>query len=171
MSSRQTGWLGRQFGALLLTVFALTGHAATQAPAHRAPNSEREKVVYHIDFYDKVHQINALRNIQNHLDATGAGNIKLVVVLHGDGLSMLLEPDALARLPAFEHANADKDMIARIDVLRQQGVEFRVCANSMKRRGVDPERDLYHVDRRDIVPNGIAELARLQMQGYAYVKP
>jgi uncharacterized protein len=169
VSDRRTGRLLRHCGALLLAVFALTGNAAAQAPAHRS--GEREKVVYHIDFDDKAHQINALRNIQNHLDATGIGNIKLVVVLHGDGLSMLLEPEALSRLPAFKHANADQDMIARVDVLRQQGVEFKICANSMRRRGVDPEMDLYQVDPRDIVPNGIAELARLQLQGYAYVKP
>jgi len=36
---------------------------------------------------------------------------------------------------------------------------------------VDFRTHLYDVDEGDIVPSGVAELARLQAMGYAYIKP
>ena len=36
---------------------------------------------------------------------------------------------------------------------------------------VDFENDLYDVDQADIVPSGVAEVARLQGMGYSYIKP
>ncbi len=31
--------------------------------------------------------------------------------------------------------------------------------------------NLFNVDEKDIVPSGVAELAKLQQQGYMYIKP
>ena len=93
------------------------------------------------------------------------------VVLHGNGLAMLLEPDALERVPKFKHANATDKMTANIDNLKGQGVAFNVCANTVKGRKVNINNDLYNVEQSDIVPSGVAELAKLQMQGYTYIKP
>ena len=62
-------------------------------------------------------------------------------------------------------------MTARIDSLKNQGIEFNVCANTVRGRKVDIENDLYNVDKDDIVPSGVAEVARLQAMGYAYIKP
>ena len=31
--------------------------------------------------------------------------------------------------------------------------------------------DLYDVDDEDVVPSGVAEVAKLQLEGYAYIKP
>jgi intracellular sulfur oxidation DsrE/DsrF family protein len=33
------------------------------------------------------------------------------------------------------------------------------------------DNDLYDVDKADIVPSGVAELAKLQAEGYTYIKP
>ena len=104
-------------------------------------------------------------------NATGAENLDLKVVLHGNGLSLLLDPDSLERLPKFKQANATDDMIAKIDGLREQGVQFQVCANTIKGRNVDMANDLHYVEESDIVPSGVAQLAVLQSQGYAYIKP
>lgn len=131
----------------------------------------KQKVVYHINYDDPKMQAGALRNIQNHINAVGAENLDLKVVLHGNGLSMLLEPDSLAKLTKFKHANADERMTAKIDGLKQQGVDFEVCENTVKGRKVDVDTDLYNVDPGDIVPSGVAEVARLQLLGYAYIKP
>ena len=131
----------------------------------------KQKVVYHINYDDPKMQTGALRNIQNHINAVGAENLDIKVVLHGNGLSLLLEPDSLAKLPKFKHANADDKMAARIDGLRNQGVAFNVCANTVKGRNVNVATDLYNVDEKDIVPSGVAEVARLQLMGYAYIKP
>ena len=131
----------------------------------------KQKVVYHINYDNPKQQAGALRNIQNHINAVGAENLDLKVVLHGNGLALLLEPDSLAKLKKFKHANADETMTAKIDSLKNQGVNFNVCANTVRGRKVDVENDLYNVDKDDIVPSGVAEVAHLQSMGYAYIKP
>jgi intracellular sulfur oxidation DsrE/DsrF family protein len=131
----------------------------------------KQLVVYHINYDNPKQQAGALRNVQNHINAVGADNLDLKIVLHGNGLSLLLEPDSLAKLKKFKHANADETMTAKIDGLKSQGVTFNVCANTVRGRKVDLESDLYNVDRNDVVPSGVAEVARLQAMGYSYVKP
>ena len=131
----------------------------------------KQKVVYHINYDSPKTQAGALRNIQNHINAVGAENLDLKVVLHGNGLALLLEPDSLAKLTKFKHANATDTMTAKIDSLKDQGVDFNVCANTVRGRKVDLEHDLYNVDKEDVVPSGVAEVARLQAMGYSYIKP
>jgi len=131
----------------------------------------KQKVVYHINYDNPKKQAGALRNIQNHINAVGAENLDLKVVLHGNGLALLVEPEALKRVPKFKFANANDQMIAKIDTLKNQGVAFNVCANTMKGRKVNLNNDLYSVEKSDVVPSGVAELAKLQQQGYMYIKP
>ena len=130
----------------------------------------KQKVVYHVNYDDPKAQAGALRNIQNHINAVGKENLDLKVVMHGKGLSMLLTPDAVAntKLPK---GNANDEIQAKISGLKDQGVGFQVCSNTLKGKKIDHERDLYDVDKVDIVPSGVAEVARLQAMGYAYVKP
>lgn len=131
----------------------------------------KQKVVYHINYDDPKKQNGALRNVQNHINAVGAENLDLKIVLHGNGLALLLEPDSLEKLKKFKHANANEIMTARIDTLKSQGVTFNVCANTVRGRKVDLENDLYNVNKKDVVPSGVAEVARLQAMGYSYIKP
>jgi len=131
----------------------------------------KQKVVYHINFDDPKQEAGALGNIQNHINAVGAENIDLKVVLHGNGVALLLEPDALARVPKFKFANADQNMTAKVANLKSQGVQFQVCNNTLTGRNVNYETDLYDVSKDDIVPSGVAELAKLQSEGYMYIKP
>ena len=131
----------------------------------------KQKVVYHINYDNPKQQAGALRNIQNHINAVGAENLDLKVVLHGNGLALLLEPDALDKLKKFKNANADEKMTAKVSDLKGQGVDFHVCANTVRGRKVDYETDLYDVSSEDIVPSGVAEVAKLQAMGYSYIKP
>lgn len=153
---------------LIPVAFAMLAVVCGQA---FAGGYDKQKVVYHINYDDPKHQAAALTNIQNHINAVGKENLDLKVVLHGNGLALLVEPDALGHLPKFKHGNADMQMAARIDGLKNQGVKFNVCANTVSGRGVDVKQDLYNVDDADIVPSGVAELAHLQAQGYTYIKP
>ena len=137
----------------------------------QAQGYDKQKVVYHINYDNPKKQTGALRNIQNHINAVGAENLDLKVVLHGNGLALLVLPSALEHLPKFKYANADEQMAARIDGLKNQGVKFNVCANTVRGREVNLEDDLYGVEKADVVPSGVAELAHLQGQGYAYIKP
>lgn len=165
--------------ALSTTTFALaadgtagtSGMTGTASMVETTPASRygKQKVVYHINSYGAKGQTAALRNIQNHIDALGAENLDLKVVMHGDGLSLLLSPDAVEGTKMKE-GNADQEMGARISGLKQQGVVFEVCANTLKGRQVALD-DLYDAEDEDVVPSGVAELARLQSMGYTYIKP
>ena len=157
--------------AVLMTVMIIGATALQPRDAFAENGYAKQKVVYHINYDDPKLQAGALRNIQNHINAVGKDNIEIKVVLHGNGLALLLEPDSLEKLTKFKHANADEKMTARIDGLKAQGVAFNVCANTVRGRKVDMETDLYNVTQDDIVPSGVAEVAKLQQEGYVYIKP
>ena len=155
----------------LLTTFLLTVGLLTAMSVKAEERYAQQKVVYHINYDNPKQQAGALRNIQNHINAVGAENMDVKVVLHGNGLSLLLDPEALPRLPKFKHANATAEMTARIDGLKNQGVAFNICANTVKGRKVNASSDLHDFDEADVVPSGVAELSHLQGLGYTYIKP
>ncbi len=147
----------------VIALTALTGGAF-------AGGYGKQKVVYHINYDDPNAQAGALRNIQNHINAVGKENLDLKVVLHGKGLTLLLEPNAASRTK-FKAGNASELIAAKIAGLKEQGVKFNVCGNTLRGKTVDFEKDLYDVSKADIVPSGVAELAKLQAEGYTYIKP
>lgn len=155
-------------GKNLLTAM-LVGAILTVGFGHAAMAAEKQKVVYHVNYYGAKQEAGALRNIQNHINAVGAENLDLKVVLHGNGLAMLLYPDALKK-SKMKEANADDTMTAKVASLKDQGVQFQICANTLKGRKVELS-DLYDASEGDVVPSGVAQLAILQSQGYAYIKP
>ena len=130
----------------------------------------KQKVVYHINYDDLKAQAGALRNIQNHINAVGEENLDLKVVMHGKGLSLLLTPDQLENTK-LKFGNATDEMQTKITGLKNQGVGFEVCANTLKGKKINYEDDLFDVDEADIVPSGVAEVAKLQAMGYSYIKP
>lgn len=136
--------------AILAALVLTTGIAAAY---------EKQKVVYHVNYDNPKKQAGAMRNIQNHINAVGAENLDLVVVLHGNGVSLL------------KHAKEDMDFQGKVVSLKSQNVRFNVCNNTLVGREIDPVADLYDVFDEDIVPSGVAELAHLQAQGYTYIKP
>ena len=154
-----------------IVLAGLVGLMTWSGIATAATEGAKQKVVYHINEDDPKQQTGALRNIQNHINAVGKDNLDLRVVMHGNGVSMVLLPDALGRVKGFKNANADPQMQASIDALKGQGVAFKVCNNTLTGRKVNKDEDLYMVDAADIVPSGVAELAILQGQGFAYIQP
>ncbi len=149
---------------LLLTLLVLP-IAAAQADDRYG----KQKAVYHMNVDDAQTQTATLGNIQNHINAVGSENIEVKVVMHGDGVSLVMEPDAL-KGTKMKAANATPEIQAKISGLKQQGVKFEICANTLKGRNV-PMNALYDTDEADIVPSGVAELSRLQQMGYTYIKP
>ena len=156
--------------AMRLISTLIAGLALIISGAAIAEGYGKQKVVYHINYDNPKQQAGAMRNIQNHINAVGAENLDLKVVLHGNGLTLLLEPDARENTK-FGKANANQDMQARVSNLKSQGVAFNVCANTLRGKKVDYLQDLYDVDKADIVPSGVAELSKLQAMGYTYIKP
>lgn len=156
----------RFISSMIAGLFAITAFGTGAVLAEDA----KQKVVYHVNYDDPKQQAGAMRNVQNHINAVGADKLDLKVVLHGNGLALLLYPDAKDHTK-MKMANASDEMQARIAGLKEQGVQFQVCANTLKGRNIDAEQDLYDVNQGDIVPSGVAQLAILQSQGYAYIKP
>ncbi len=152
--------------ASLFMAFALLGTQSVLAQQGYG----KQKVVYHINYDNPKAQAGALRNIQNHINAVGKDKLDLKVVMHGKGLSLVLEPDALKNTK-LKYGNATDVITAKIDGLKQQGVKFNVCANTLRGKKINYEEDLYDVSKADIVPSGVAELAKLQAEGYAYIRP
>ncbi len=122
----------------------------------------KQKVVYHINYeggQDSKKYRGAMRNIQNHINAVGAENIDVKVVLHGNGLGLLM------------NAKKNERIQGQVISLKSQNVKVLVCANTLKGRKISYEDDLFEVFKDDIVPSGVAELSYLQQQGYTYIKP
>ncbi len=139
-------------GTLLLPCAAMAG--GTQEPAAMAAEPAI-KVVYHIN--DASVARVALRNIENHLDASPG--VRIVVVTHGKGIDFLLN-DAKDEKGAYE---------PQVAGLRDRGVTFDVCRNTLKGRKLD---DGAVIMEAQVVPAGVAEIARLQArEGYVYLKP
>jgi intracellular sulfur oxidation DsrE/DsrF family protein len=128
-----------------------------------------QKVAYHVNYYGAKKQAGALRNVQNHINALGADNVEVQVVMHGNGLSLLLPPDEVEGTK-MQEGNASDEMQARISGLKDQGVEFKICANTLQGRQVELAA-LYDADQSDVVPSGVAELSKLQGEGFTYLKP
>lgn len=137
---------------------AMKPAAAAQTPA-KAP--EKQKTVYHINYKggenDSAYMA-ALRNVNNHISAVGADKVDIKVVLHANGLDVL------------KNATSNEALRGQIQGLKAQHVAFQVCENTMVRNKIEM-KDLYDASKEDIVASGVAELARLQHLGYAYIKP
>ncbi len=144
------------FRPLALAVLVSLAGAAPAATAGGYPD---QKVVYHNDgSTDPDYFPHLLGFLRNHVAALGKEHVEIVVVDNGGGLDLLLQ------------ANDDPELARRIDALRADGVRFLVCGNTLKARGIGVT-DLYGATEADVVPSGVAEVAHLQQQGYAYIHP
>ncbi|OGI43397.1 MAG: hypothetical protein A2150_04380 [Candidatus Muproteobacteria bacterium RBG_16_64_11] len=124
-----------------------------------AADYAKQKVVYHVNDNNEKLLAAVLKNIQNHIKAVGKDNIDIKVVMHGNGLDLL------------KVANTNPDMQSKVANLKSQHVGFQVCANTLKGKKINYKNDLFDVSEKDIVPSGVAEIAKLQQQGYVYIKP
>jgi intracellular sulfur oxidation DsrE/DsrF family protein len=140
----------------LLAAFAITPiHAAHAAAPQAAAATTQVKVVYHIN--DASVARIAMRNVENHINADPEA--KIVVVTHGKGIDFLLND-----------AKDEKGKFApQVAGLRDRGVEFRVCRNTLKGRKLDDDAVIMEAQ---VVPSGVAEIGKLQaLEGYVYLKP
>lgn len=144
-----------QFTAVLLVLVAAgIGDISSVGKAHAA---EQIKVVYHMmEGIDQAAR--GMGNIRNHLRADP--DTRIVVVAVGDGIQFLLKGATQRNGRAFD---------AQVSSLAAQGVEFRVCGNTLSAHDVAPSRLL---PEATLVPSGVAEIARLQAhEKFAYLRP
>jgi uncharacterized protein len=116
----------------------------------------QDKVVYHVS--DTAAQaLGALRNIRNHLDTDPGA--KITVVTHAQGIDFLME--------GAKDANGST-YAGPVAALKGRGVTFEVCEITLKNRNIKKETFLQEVD---FTPSGVVRLTKLQLQGYAYIRP
>lgn len=137
---------------------------ASAAYSSRAPSVDYgpQRVVYHVstrgswrDRESEARRLVAVLN--NHMSAIEPDRPEIQVILQGDGIDIL------------RRARNNPDLARSIDTLRQKGVSFKVCANTLEayRVGLDT---LHGVKEGDLVQAGVAELVHLQKQGFGYIK-
>ena len=110
---------------LLLPLTLLLLLAAWSATALAEPPYAPQKVVYH--FNSNIPQVNAagLKNIQNHINALGKDNLKVVALVHSAAWEMVASERAVPMQVAF--------MKSLID----QGVVFKICQNPLNEFKLD----------------------------------
>jgi len=156
-STRLQAWRA----ATAVSVFALTALLAWVAlpvtspgPRQAAAQSE-ERMVYHIA--SSADAETALRNVANHLAISPRARV--VIVAHNNGVDFLLRGARNRDGSPYESS---------VSQLKAQGVDFRVCQNTLTRRQISLDSV---IPEAHLVPSGIAEISRLQTQeGYAYMK-
>jgi uncharacterized protein len=116
----------------------------------------QDQVVYHID--DAATQaLKGLRNIRNHLDTDPTA--KITVVAHANGVDFLMEGAKDPNGGAFS---------GPVAALVARGVKFEVCEITLKNRKLKKEQ---FIQEADFTPSGVVRLTKLQIQGFAYIKP
>ena len=116
----------------------------------------QDSVVYHID--DTSSQaLKGLRNIRNHIETDPTA--KITVVTHAFGVDFLME--------GMKDRN-ESSFAATVAALTARGVKFEVCEITLKNRNLKKEQ---FIQEADFTPSGVVRLAKLQKQGYAYIKP
>ncbi|MES2960074.1 MAG: DsrE family protein [Pseudomonadota bacterium] len=130
--------------------------AAALAVTAALPAAAQDKVVYHIS--DAASQaLGGLRNVKNHLDTDPGA--KITVVSHATGVDFMMQ-DAKDR-------NGNPYEIAIQDLVRR-GVVFEVCEITLANRNLKREQ---FIPEAKFTPSGVVRLAKLQTQGWAYIKP
>ena len=139
---------------LLVLLFSVLALMLASTGAARAAEV---RVVYHMS--DGIDQASrGLASIRNHLRA--APDTKIVVVALGEGIRFLLKGATERNGRPFDPAVA---------ALARQGVEFRVCNNTLTAHDIDKSELVPEIS---LVQAGVVEIARLQAQeGYAYIRP
>jgi hypothetical protein len=136
-------WIRRTAAAALLGLLSLSALAG-------------DGVVYHIDDAG-TQALKGLRNIRNHLDVDPSA--KITVITHAQGVDFLLQ-DAKDR--------NDSPYEGPVAALVARGVRFEVCEITLKNRNLQKEQFLQEAS---FTPSGVVRLAKLQQQGFAYIKP
>lgn len=116
----------------------------------------QDKIVYHVSDTESQ-ALGALRNVRNHLDTDPTA--KIIVVTHAQGVDFLME--------GAKDKNGSP-YAGPVSALKSRGVTFEVCEITLKTRGLKKDQFLQEAD---FTPSGVVRLAKLQWQGYAYIRP
>jgi intracellular sulfur oxidation DsrE/DsrF family protein len=140
---------------------ATAGIGALAATPALSQEGDTDKVVYHLNLpggEEFVYFRQFLVNLSNHVSVLTPGRYDVRVVMHGAGLNLLRHG-----------ARAVPQIAAAIDELKLKDVRFEICRITLRLNNVRVD-DLYDVNEADLVESGVAQVARLQKAGFAYIK-
>lgn len=142
-------------GALARLFAGVAGGVGLTVPA-RADTGDVPKVAYHLADLDKVGFV--LGNIENHIAGMGGPDkVHIVLVVHGPALA------------AFRKTSASVDLGRRLAGIAGDGVGLAACGNTLSAQKLEVTDLLPGFVRVD--EGGVVRLARLQAEGYAYLRP
>ena len=152
----------------LLAIFSLPGLAAD----NNGESDEVLKVVYHADFADPRRYSAMLTSINNmfthYQNELIDYDVRIVFVSHG---IRFLTDDKLENTPFKSDATLEEqrdNLHGRLSALNTvQGVKLELC--DITRAQIDLPEDKLYKDVK-LVHSGVARLAELQHQGFAYIK-
>lgn len=138
--------------------------AEPEAPWGRAKVVEQsytgQKVVYDVSVKTEAEMRSVISRARMLADINGADpfDSKVVIVMHGDEIPFF----------ALKNYAKHKDLMQRAQSATQSGVvEFRMCRPAAHGYGLAP-KDIHGFVT--MVPMADAEIARLQHEGYAYMR-
>lgn len=144
------------FGRLLATFAPI--FSPRVAEGEPTPDSARRvpKAAYHLA--DPARVGATLDGIERHFAAMGGPTrVHLALVVHGPALA------------AFEATHADAELARRLATLAAMGLDLCACADTLVAHRLEIDQLLPGF--MPVPEGGVVRLARLQAEGYAYLRP
>jgi intracellular sulfur oxidation DsrE/DsrF family protein len=138
-----------------LTAAGVAGFAAFRVTEAMAAD-ELPRVVYHLSDKEKVQFV--LGNIENHFKGMGGPDkVKIALVANGPALT------------AFTSKDINLDVERRLRKVADMGLDLGACGNTLdatKLTVADLVAGFTRIDE-----GGVVRLAKLQAEGWAYIRP
>jgi uncharacterized protein len=125
--------------------------AVWQSTMAQTVSDTHHRIVFQLTDGQADTHVKFLRQLNNILEA--APNAQLLVVTHGMGVDLL------------KHEN--NQLEKELSKLKESGVQFVVCENTMKQRNLQKS---YFLGLASYVPSAILEIVMRQEQGWTYIK-
>jgi len=150
--------------------FTLMAFALTFSTAQAADDGA--KVVYHVDFKDPTRYSATLTSINNIMNFYENELMEPEIHLVFVGFGLRFTTDDTLKGTAYEH---DKPLLdrrdefkGRLDALMDvRGVKVHLCDKTRDEVGLDQAKVYKGIE---FAPSGVAKIAILQSEGYAYLK-
>ena len=128
-------------------------------PSLALADSEKTKVVYHVDSKDLETATYAMALINKHIEAEGGPDkIDVVVVVHGPALEL------------FKADTIDPKLKTKLKSAIDNGTQAEMCQVSMKLFGTPLEKLVAGFQPTEH-PVAVKRIVDLQKEGYIYIKP
>lgn len=125
------------------------------------------KLIIHVN--EPERWLIALGNITNFLDDVGDENAEVIVVANGAGVKGYVGKPEKTDIQG--EACVIGDLAANIETMKdlsKRGVVFTACSKALKAQGIKIEELPEFIK---VIPAGMTEMTKRQMEGFAYIKP